>query len=193
MTDAVGVLVDRAARAIALREGYDDWESVPFSAKSSYRAEASTNLEPFLSDPVGVLVALAEQPQACETCRDEPMDDERACTVCHGKGSVPLGLVGLLRLIGELDRECDGWGCIDGQIQDVNGAWMDCFKCDGSGRVRVSPDEIIEALVKAGVLDVVASAGALIICPDDLDSDADLYVTGWRPEPAVARSQGEPE
>ena len=109
------------------------------------------------------------------------------------KGSVPLGLVGLLRLIGELDRECDGWGCIDGQIQDVNGAWMDCFKCDGSGRVRVSPDEIIEALVKAGVLDVVASAGALIICPDDLDSDADLYVTGWRPEPAVARSQGEPE
>lgn len=189
MTDALGVLVDRAARAIALREGYDDWESVPFSAKSSYRAEASTNLEPFLSDPVGVLEALAEQPQMCEKCdgrgaaeHDEHCDllawgdtspggdygplgyipaggfncdcGAEPCATCGERGTLPLGVVGVLRAWLTATRECEK---CEGHGKTVahgttfsNPAWpvtKTVYCACGSGRVPLVSVEEREAII----------------------------------------------
>lgn len=147
---ALAVLVDRVRACDAVWLDGDD--------------EAAWYVRAVLADPVQVIAALAEQPARWDDTRNEwhyDLDGSLDSDVARSEGWRPLGFAGVLALLLEATTECEV--CTDADMGEaMEYAAAGCPNGCDAGRVPlVDSQEVIDAMIRAGVLRVVCQVADL--------------------------------
>ena len=143
---ALAVLVDRVRACDAVWLDGDD--------------EAAWYVRAVLADPVQVIAALAEQRVVVTTCNKEG-NSPMPCASENCDCKRPLGFAGVLALLLEATTECEV--CTDADMGEaMEYAAAGCPNGCDAGRVPlVDSQEVIDAMIRAGVLRVVCQVADL--------------------------------